>query len=100
MTTPLEIDIAYWYYARRGDYGDRIGDENLTAPAVQAALICFVEAGLLKRHEPNADVPQRYISTEALCVYVEALCRVPWPVQRWVIPDGSLPSVQRTGFRG
>lgn len=89
--SPLEIHIALWYYARPGDYGDGTGDNNFHAAGVQNALQAFVDAGLLKPHTPNSDLPQRFHNTEALRVYVEALCRVPLPVQRWVIPDALSP---------
>lgn len=88
MATPLEISIALWYYCRVGDYGDGSGDNNHTAPAVQTTFQQFVDAGLLKRHEPNADLPQRYYATDGMRVYVEALCAVPWPEQKWIIPAG------------
>lgn len=81
--TPLQIEIALWYYARACDYRD--GD--FSAPAVAEALSGFVEVGLLKRHEPNADLPQRYIGTEGLRMYVQAICQVLPPVQEWVWPD-------------
>jgi hypothetical protein len=85
--TPLEVDIALWYYARPGDYGKGNGDNNFNAPAVQAALARFVDAGLLRRNVPNTDLPQEYTSTEGLRVYVDALCSVPWPEQKWVMPQ-------------
>lgn len=87
MATPLEIDIALWYYTRPGDYGEGMGDHNFKAPAVQEALKRFVDAGLLKAHEPNSDLPQLFHNTEGLRVYVETLCNVPWPEQRWVVPS-------------
>jgi hypothetical protein len=27
-----------------------------------------------------------YTGTEALTVWVDALCAVPWPVKKWVVP--------------
>lgn len=90
---PLEISIALWYYTRPGDYGRGDGDNNFDAPSVQAALQGFVDAGLLKRNDPNSDLPQHFYGTDGLRVYVEALCSVPWPVQQWVIPyPRGLPS--------
>lgn len=86
MSSPLEISIALWYFTRPGDYGHGTGDRNFNAPAVQETFARFVGAGLLKRHEPSTDLPQHYIGTEGLRVYVEALCALPWPEQRWVMP--------------
>lgn len=91
MTTPLEISIALWYYCRVGDYGKGTGDFNFDAPAVQETLQRFVDAGLLKKHEPNNDLPQFFHNTDGLRVYVEALCAVSWPEQRWVMPAGIPP---------
>jgi hypothetical protein len=83
VSTPLEISIALWYYAHEGDY---VTDK--TAPVVEEALARFVDAGLLKRNEPNADLPQKYFGTDGLRVYVDMLCQMPWPVQQWVLPNG------------
>lgn len=93
MTSPLEIEIALWYYVRPGDYGKGPGsDNNFNAPAVQNALQRFVEAGLLKAHVPNDDLPQKFHNTDGLRVYVEALCSIPWPEQRWVLPAQEIRS--------
>jgi hypothetical protein len=89
MATPLEIDIALWYCTRAGDYGAQTGDYNFLAPGVQDAFQRMVDAGLLKKHVPNSDLPQHFHNTEGLLVYVEALCAIPWPEQRWVVPDVS-----------
>lgn len=87
MATPLEIDIALWYHTRATDYGVGNGsDYNFHMPAVQQTFQRFIDAGLLKKHEPNPDLPQRYYGTEGLRVYVEALCNMPWPEQRWIMP--------------
>lgn len=88
-STPLELDIALWYAirSRGGDFGDKNGDNNFNAPGVQGALKRFVEAGLLKAHEPNADLPQRYIATEGMHAFIQAICAVPWPVRSWTIPS-------------
>lgn len=83
--TPLEIDIALWYRCRPGDYGKGHGDHNYGAPAVQAVLKEFVEAGLLALSPAGSEAV--YYGTNALEVYVEALCAVPLPVQQWIIPS-------------
>lgn len=82
--SPLEISIALWYHCRPGDYGKGTGDDNHTAPAVQSAIKGFMDAGLLAVCRPGAE--RVYCGTPALEVYVDALCRVPMPVQKWVIP--------------
>lgn len=85
MASPLEIDIALWYYCRPGDWRPHNGDNNEDAPAVKEVFCKFVELGLLRRN--NCGVFSNYVGTKALHVYVEALCNVPWPVQQWVIPE-------------
>lgn len=82
--TPLEITIALFYRCRAGDYGKDNGDNNYNAPAVQSALKGFVDTGLLALSPAGCEAT--YYATPALEVYVEALCSVPLPVQKWVIP--------------
>lgn len=84
MASPLMIDIAIWYHCRVGDYGKGNGDNNFDAPAVRDLLRDFVLGGLLAKSPERSE--QEYYATEALHVYVRALCNVPWPVQMWVIP--------------
>lgn len=85
--SPIEISIALWYYCRVGDYGRFNGDNNFDAPAVQSAIKGFVDKGLLIANPaPNECI---YRGTDALNVYVDALCSVPLPVQRWVMPKSS-----------
>jgi hypothetical protein len=84
MATPLKIDIALWYHCRVGDYGKHAGDNNFHAPAVQEALQDFVNGGLLAKSPDGCSA--EYYGTEALSVWVEGLCNVPWPVQKWVLP--------------
>jgi len=86
MASPLKINIALWYQCRPGDYGKDAGDYNFKAPAVQDALLDFVNGGLLGKNPAGCEA--EFYATEALKVWVEALCSVPWPVQTWVIPNG------------
>lgn len=86
MATPLKIDIALWYHCRVGDYGKGNGDNNFSAPAVQAALQDFVNGGLLERSPTGCEA--EYFGTEALGVWVDGICNVPWPIQKWVLPNG------------
>jgi hypothetical protein len=86
MATPLKISIGLWYYCRAGDFGMH-GADNFNAPAVQEALQDFVNGGLLGKSPPGCEA--KYFGTDALRVWVEALCDVRWPVQTWVIPNGN-----------
>lgn len=83
MVTPLIIGMALHYHCRSQDYGDRCGDNNYGARAVQDAFDWFVSEGLLERRE--LDEP-RYIATEKLHLWVDAICKTPMPIQRWTIP--------------
>lgn len=81
--TPLQIEIMLHYHCCASDYRD--GD--FSAPAVRDAIDDFRARGLLKE-SGNKRV---YEPTEGVRLYVDALCAVPAPVQRWVIP---LPSAE------
>lgn len=80
MATPFMIEIGLWYWTRGDDY--RHGD--LSAPILPGTLQDFVSGGLLRE---TPDGPRKYEPTEALGIWVNGLCNVPWPVQRWVLPD-------------
>lgn len=82
--TPLVISIGLHYHCRAGDYGKGTGDENWHAPAVREALAYFVQEGLLAASPQGCEA--EYYATPALRVWVDALCAVPFPVQKWVIP--------------
>jgi hypothetical protein len=84
MATPLMISIGLWYHCRPGDYGKGSGDNNWNAPAVKEAIQDFVAGGLLAKSPDGCEA--EYYPTDALRVWVSALCGVPWPVQEWVIP--------------
>lgn len=84
MASPLKINIALWYHCRAGDYGKNSHDNNFNAPAVQEALQDFVNGGLLAKSPEGCEA--EYFGTEALKVWVDGLCAVPWPVQTWAIP--------------
>ena len=77
--TPFEISILLHYHTRPGDFRDGDFGSPLCTPTMEE----FVSLGLLA-HCKGGD--QCYTSTEATSVYVAALCSVPAPVQRWVIP--------------
>ena len=81
--TPLEIEILLHYYTRAVDYRD--GD--FTAPAVRQALDSFYELGMLRHATRKSDSgPLSYEVTERAEAYIQALCALPLPVQKWVMP--------------
>jgi len=86
MSSPLEICIALHYWTTVGDYSpDNV--EHANSSSVKDCLRRMKACGLLS--SPGRD-GANFGSTEALGVYVEALCKVNWPVMKWVIP----PSVE------
>lgn len=84
MTTPLMIEIGLHYHTSAGDYGKGSGDNNWDSPIVQELIKSFVAGGLLAESPSRCEA--KYYGTEALRVWVEALCTVRWPVQAWVVP--------------
>jgi hypothetical protein len=84
MSTPLQIAIALHYWTRADDYGLGNGDDNFNASAVrdQRSEMCAYQ--LIEANEPGA-IP-RYKAGPALECYINALCALPWPEQKWVMP--------------
>ena len=82
--TPLEIDILLHYYTTPVDYRD--GD--FSAPAVRKAVDEFVADGLLRptKQKSGGIGPLSYETTERAQVFLQALCALPLPELRWVMP--------------
>lgn len=78
--TPFEIGIALHYHTRCCDA------EEIKVPIGPATIKMFMDEGLLVRHF-DADDTQQYHPTEKLHAYVEALEKIPLPVQKWVISE-------------
>jgi hypothetical protein len=83
MVSPLFIEIALHYHCRVDDFDL----ERFSAPAVQEALQSLVKAGLLERGGKFQPV---YVPTEGLKVWVDAICSVPFPQRRWMIPEPAI----------
>ena len=79
--TPYEIDILLHYYARCEDHGD----VERKPPIWPSTLLYFLEQELLAT--ANAEAQAHYAITDRGRAYVEALQRVPLPVQVWVMPS-------------
>ena len=80
--TPYEIDILLHYYSRAEDHEDI----HRKPPIWQPTLRRFLDDELLQPTANGADVI--YAISERGTAYVEALQRIPLPVQIWVIPEG------------
>jgi hypothetical protein len=82
--TPLMITIALHYLTEKTDYSPL---DHVSQP-VRQALNELSAAGLIESR-PGAMLA--YHATDGLRVWVEALCEVPLPVRRWVIPEEARP---------
>jgi len=82
--TPLEIEILLHYYYSGEDF--RKGD--FSAPAVRAAIDLFqvLDGGSLLTKDP-CDMEKNYTITDRGRAYVNALCSMPLPVSKWVMPE-------------
>lgn len=92
--TPLEISILLHYHCTVTDYRD--GD--FSAPAVREAIDRFYKVDELLKPTPEAlrGTWGAYVITERGRALVEALTRVPLPVQVWVMPPADLNPAGRT----
>jgi hypothetical protein len=79
--SPYDIEILLHYHSRTDDWSGPSAGNALHRETMRR----FVQDGLLSRCEEPA-ASRDYEPTERLHAYVEGLCRVPLPVQRWVVP--------------
>lgn len=75
--TPYEIKLLLWYHVcPDGPPGDE--------PIRKETILQFVADGLLTVElQADGDLIR---GTEKLAAYCDALCNVPLPIQKWVIP--------------
>lgn len=85
MTAPLHLLIAIHYHTSGSgeDYcqGTPHGESKGTADCIQDLL----GAGLLTTDDPYCG-NRKYGPTDGLAVWINELCQVPFPVQKWIIP--------------
>jgi hypothetical protein len=82
--TPLQLEILLHYRYHLDDF--REGD--FSAPAVKGAMEWFISLELLV-YDPRIEQGGRqsqYRLGAAGELFVDALCNVPLPVKRWVMP--------------
>lgn len=77
MPRPLDIEIGMHYCVSGGRFA-RAG-----APEAQRTEACMADAGLLRWN----DKQQCFEATDGLHMWLQALCHVPFPEQRWVMPE-------------
>lgn len=80
--TPLQIDILLNYYTTPVEYGR--ADDNFGAPAVQEAINWMIGANLLENCKSELG---SYRTTDRGKAYVDGLCNMPLPVQKWYVPS-------------
>lgn len=85
--SPLEIQIALHYWARPERYAWR-EPEHAGSGKVTEIKQRLADLGLLRSLPSRADHTSADYEavSDAMSAYVEALCRVPYPVCKWVMP--------------
>lgn len=78
--------IGLHYWTSLTEYGAD-NPNHANSSVVQDLLKDFVNGGLLRKLDKPNEHGSTYERTDALEVWVKALCNVPWPVQAWVIPE-------------
>lgn len=91
--TPLMVQIGIHYVAMADDFRD------LDAPAIKDAIEAFRSAGLLRPTSAGAAFQRLYQPTDGLRIWVDAICSVPWPEQKWSMPATGTASVGARGGR-
>ena len=95
MMTPLHIRIALHYYILSTTIPYA---ENESAHRYSSATREYTQHLVAAMASWSAwdDYAEYTGHLKALGVYVEALCSVPWPVLRWVIPNAFDPSAPQS----
>lgn len=81
--TPNDIDILLHYYCSNTEH------ERIEAPAVRESIQDFLREGILRQREPEERslYGATYTTTDRGQMLIRALCSVPYPEQRWVMPE-------------
>ena len=79
---PLDIQVALHYWTTPGRYAAH-EPEHSNSPAVQRSKKRFLNAGLFAEDEASGDV---VCIRESMRPWVDALCAMPFPVKRWIMP--------------
>jgi len=80
--TPLQITMMIHYHAINEPYAMR-QPEHANSPAVREQTQDLADAGLI---EPSTRSDSGWRSTAKGQAYIEALCNLPLPVCKWVVP--------------
>ncbi len=87
MPTPLMIAMALHY--RMNTVEDFRGVADPTLSAVADAIDTFKAAGLLKENVEFKPGRPRFVATEGMVVWINAMCRIPFPERRWLMPEAA-----------
>lgn len=83
--TPLQITMMMHYYASAAPYA--LDDPtHANSPAVKSQREKLVNVGLLQE---CPDCLSGYRTTTRGDAYVDAICKLPLPVQKWVMPNAA-----------
>jgi hypothetical protein len=78
--TPFSIEIVlHYYYSPEEHRGSH-------APIWGGTIQFLLDEGLLAKRAELSEYGASYEATEKGRAYVEALCAMPFPVQKWVMP--------------
>jgi hypothetical protein len=83
--TPLQIQMMLHYYAIAEPYACR-QPEHAHSGATKDQRLQLIAWDLL---EFTPDKPSSYTPTEKGVAYVQALCDMPLPIKKWVMPDAA-----------
>jgi len=89
--TPLHINILLWHHTRAEPYA-KYEPDHRNSPVVAAYRHDLQEAGLIKpdpQEHPEGIEGSGWITTDKGRAYVDALCSLPLPECKWIIPNAT-----------
>jgi hypothetical protein len=75
LFSPYELEIILWYHSRASDW------QYMDAPIWRETINKLIKFDLISQSSVTT-----YCATEKLHAYVDGLCNLPLPVQKWIIP--------------
>lgn len=87
--TPLHLQMLLWHHTRAEPYAKHEPD-HAASPVVAACRRDLLEHGLIEpdpRAHPKGVEGSGWTTTAKGRAYVDALCSLPFPVCKWIIPN-------------
>jgi hypothetical protein len=81
LFSPHELQVILWYHSRASDW------DGMNVPIWGQTAKKLIHLDLLTEHIPSEIDKRHFKPTEKLHAYVEGLCNLPLPIQKWVIPN-------------